>query len=103
MATLGLILTPRRRIAVDSRQVRFDTPVWPVTTEPVTGRIYHALVFAQDPVGVIKGNGIDLFFGSGHFPGEAATRAHLRAFNPLPHLCRGFLRRTDLVGEQLQQ
>lgn len=72
----GLVLTPGRSLAVDTKFVPIDTPVWLDCEDPRgNGARLRRLVLAQDTGGAIQGavRG-DLFWGSGAQAEEAAGR-----------------------------
>jgi membrane-bound lytic murein transglycosylase A len=64
--TLGVPLTAGRSLAVDKADIPLGTPVFLVTTDPVTGAPIDRLTIAQDTGGGIHGAAAaDLFFGAG--------------------------------------
>lgn len=68
----GLVLTPRRSLAVDPSFIPLGMPLWLDTKDGFGGTFQHLMV-AQDTGGAIKGavRG-DVFWGHGH---EAASQA----------------------------
>ena len=69
----GVPLTPGRSIAVDPQSVPYGTPVWLVSTDPLSGQPLRRVVLAQDTGSAIKGAvRADYFWGWGP---DAATRA----------------------------
>ncbi len=69
----GVPLTPLRSIAVDRTEIPLGSPVWIVTTHPLTGAPMRRLVMAQDTGGAIRGPArADLFWGWGEAAGHAA-------------------------------
>jgi len=68
---LGVPLTPRRSIAIDTRYVPLGVPVHLATTWPNTDKPLQRLMLAQDIGGAIRGTvRADFFWGAG----EAAAR-----------------------------
>jgi membrane-bound lytic murein transglycosylase A len=64
--TLGVPLTAGRSLAVDKTDIPLGTPVFLVTTDPITGAPINRLTIAQDTGGGIHGAAAaDLFFGAG--------------------------------------
>ena len=63
----GVALTPGRSLAIDPRFIRYGTPVWLDTKDPLSkAKPFQRLMVAQDTGGAIKGvvRG-DIFFGHG--------------------------------------
>ena len=77
---LGVPLTPRRSLAVDTRTLPLGTPVYVATTWPNTPRPLNLLMLAQDTGGAIRGalRG-DFYWGSGEAAGREAGRMRQRA------------------------
>jgi len=76
---LGVPLTPRRSIAVDTRFVPSGAPVFLATTQPNSERPLRRLMLAQDTGGAIKGAvRADFFWGFGAAAGERAGRMKQR-------------------------
>nr|VFK24536.1 MAG: membrane-bound lytic murein transglycosylase A [Candidatus Kentron sp. LFY] len=71
----GVVLTPRRSLAVDPDYIPLGTPLWLVTLDPGSdpSRPLRRLVIAQDTGSAIRGavRG-DLFWGSGKKAGDKA-------------------------------
>jgi membrane-bound lytic murein transglycosylase A len=64
--SLGVPLTPRRSIAVDTRYMSLGAPVYVATTWPNTARPLNRLMIAQDTGGAIRGPiRADFFWGYG--------------------------------------
>ena len=64
--TLGVPLTAGRSLAVDKADIPLGTPVFLVTTDPISGAAIDRLTIAQDTGGGIHGAAAaDLFFGAG--------------------------------------
>jgi membrane-bound lytic murein transglycosylase A len=62
----GVPLTPGRSIAVDAQSVPYGTPVWLVSTEPLSSTPLRRLVMAQDTGSAITGAvRADYFWGWG--------------------------------------
>ena len=86
---LGVSLTQSRSIAVDDRYLPLGSPVWLVTTDPVTHAPLRRMTVAQDLGSAITGPlRADLFFGTGR-TAEAAAGAmdapgQLYVLLPLP-------------------
>ena len=76
---LGVPLTPRRSLAVDSRYIPLGAPVFVSTTWPNSNRPLNQLMFAQDTGGAIRGplRG-DFFWGSGDDAAREAGRMRER-------------------------
>ncbi|MDB5364370.1 MAG: murein transglycosylase, partial [Rhodospirillales bacterium] len=76
--TSGIALTPGRSLAVDTRFVPLDAPLWLDCEDPRGGRL-RRLVVAQDTGGAIQGavRG-DLFWGAGAQAEDAAGRMKSR-------------------------
>jgi membrane-bound lytic murein transglycosylase A len=72
--TSGIVLTPGRSLAVDTKFVPLDAPLWLDCEDPRGGRL-RRLVVAQDTGGAIQGavRG-DLFWGAGAQAEDAAGR-----------------------------
>ena len=71
--SLGVPLTPRRSVAVDTRYVPLGAPLYIATTWPNTTKPLQQLMLAQDTGGAIRGAvRIDFFWGAGE---EAAREA----------------------------
>ncbi len=71
----GVPLTPGRSIAVDPKSVPYGTPVWIVTTEPLSNTPLRRLVLAQDTGSAIVGAvRADFFWGWGVDAAEQAGR-----------------------------
>ncbi len=70
----GVVLTPRRSLAVDRAFVPLGIPVWLETTDGA-GQAFHRLLVAQDTGGAIKGavRG-DVFWGAGAEAEDQAGR-----------------------------
>ena len=69
----GVALTPGRSIAVDPQSIPYGTPVWLVTTEPLTSTPLRRAVMAQDTGSAITGAvRADYFWGWGD---DAETQA----------------------------
>lgn len=71
----GVVLTPRRSLAVDRRHVPLGAPVWLETTDPGTKppRPLRRLTVAQDTGSAIKGAvRADFFWGHGAGAGDKA-------------------------------
>ncbi|MBS0308836.1 MAG: murein transglycosylase A [Proteobacteria bacterium] len=72
---LGVPLTPRRSIAVDSQYFPLGAPVFLATTEPNSARPLQRLMLAQDTGGAIRGAvRADFFWGFGADAAENAGR-----------------------------
>lgn len=75
LGSLGVPLTAGRSIAVDPEFIPLGAPVWLASTEPLSSRPMHKLVFAQDTGSAIRGAvRADLYWGSGPQAGAAAGR-----------------------------
>lgn len=70
---MGVVLTPGRSLAIDTRYIPHGVPLWLNIEHPVSGERLQRLVMAQDKGGAIKGpiRG-DLFWGTGERAGELA-------------------------------
>lgn len=70
---MGVVLTPGRSLAIDTRYIPHGAPIWLNIEHPVSGEHLQRLVMAQDKGGAIKGpiRG-DLFWGTGERAGELA-------------------------------
>ena len=75
IGTLGVPLAAGRTLAVDPRSIPLGTPVFLVTTWPLSSRPLTRLVMAQDTGGAIRGaiRG-DFFWGFGDDAGREAGR-----------------------------
>jgi len=63
---LGLVLEPKRSVAVDKRNIPLGMPLFISTTDPLSNDKFERIVFAHDTGGAIKGEArIDIFYGSG--------------------------------------
>jgi membrane-bound lytic murein transglycosylase A len=88
--SLGVPLTARRSVAVDSRYIPIGAPVYVSTTWPNTTRPLNRLMFAQDTGSAIRGAvRADFFWGDGDDAAREAGRMkqRLRYWVLLP---RGF-------------
>ncbi len=71
--SLGVPLTPRRSVAVDTRYVPLGAPLYIATTWPNSNKPLQQLMLAQDTGGAIRGAvRVDYFWGAGE---EAAREA----------------------------
>jgi len=71
----GVPLTPQRSIAVDPQSIPYGTPVWLVSTEPLTNTPLRRLVMAQDTGSAITGAvRADYFWGWGDTAEQQAGR-----------------------------
>ncbi len=79
VGTQGVVLTPRRSIAVDRAVIPLSTPVWVATRAPVIGKRgtvkWRQLLIAQDTGGAILGpvRG-DVYWGDDAAAGDVAGR-----------------------------
>lgn len=70
---LGLILEPKRSVAVDKRNIPLGMPLFISTTDPLSNEKFERIVFAHDTGGAIKGEArIDIFYGAGEIAREKA-------------------------------
>jgi membrane-bound lytic murein transglycosylase A len=77
--SLGVPLTARRSLAVDSRHVPLGAPVFIATTWPNTVRPLNRLMVAQDTGGAIRGPvRADFFWGYGEAAALEAGRMKQR-------------------------
>ena len=78
----GVILTPRRSMAIDRAFIAHGTPIWVDTKAPVPGKPgsspWRQLLVAQDTGTAIKGHARgDVFWGAG--PAAALTAGHMKS------------------------
>lgn len=72
----GVVLTPGRSLAIDSRFIGYGIPVWLDTKDPILiQKSYQRLLISQDTGGAIKGiiRG-DIFFGHGVLAAQRAGK-----------------------------
>lgn len=77
---MGVVLTPKHSLAVDTRYIPLGTPVLVHTSHPLNGKPFSALAVAQDKGAAIKGGRrLDFFWGFGEEAAQLAGHTKSRA------------------------
>ncbi len=77
---LGVVLTPKHSIAVDTKYLPFGTPMFIQTQHPLTQEQFTTVAIAQDKGSAIKGERrIDFFWGFGEEAAQLAGHTKSRA------------------------
>lgn len=79
---MGVVLTPKHSLAVDTKYIPLGMPILVKTTHPLSGEPFSALAVAQDKGAAIKGERrLDFFWGFGEdaaqLAGHTKSRAHM--------------------------
>ncbi|MDE1891276.1 MAG: murein transglycosylase A [Betaproteobacteria bacterium] len=73
LGALGVPLTPKASLAIDTRVIALGTPIFLDTTLPNTSRPLRQLMFGQDMGGAIRGAiRADFYWGTGNEAGKEA-------------------------------
>jgi len=84
---MGVVLTPRHSLAVDTRYIPLGTPILVQTSHPLTHQPFSSLAVAQDKGAAIKGGRrLDFFWGFGEeasqLAGHTKSSADMIVFLP---------------------